>query len=110
MDNIIVLKKSDLEELLSGMIPEKQVETKEVQKEYLSFDEGLKYINDKGFKISKSHLYKKTMNKEIGFKRFGGRKIVFEPYALDEWIESQLTDKTDNVSESVVRSAKRKEL
>lgn len=110
MDNIIVLKKSDLEELLSGMIPEKQVETKEVQKEYLSFDEGLQYINDKGFKISKSHLYKKTMNKEIGFKRFGGRKIIFEPDVLDGWIESQLTDKTDNVSESVVRSAKRKEL
>jgi len=110
MDHLIILNKNDLRELLREMIPATTAPVQKTEgKDYLSFEEGLVYLNDRGIRMSKSTLYKKTADKEIPFRRFGIRKIVFEPELLDKWINDQLSGMESIVCKTVVESARRKE-
>jgi excisionase family DNA binding protein len=49
---------------------------------YLSLREAAEYVN-----LSKSFLYRRTMNKEIPFRKVG-KKILFEPVELKAWVEA----------------------
>lgn len=94
MKNLVILDKNDLKELLEEMLPVvRSAEPKDAGRPYLSINEGLQYLNDRGVKMSKSTLYKHTMNEAIPFQRFGERKIVFVREELDEWVEKQLSGK-----------------
>lgn len=82
------------------------------EKVFLTINEAEQYLNEIGYPIRKSSLYKHTMAGTIPFKRFGGRKIVFQPDALDEWAEAQLTDhnaEMEAMTKRVAENARRKE-
>lgn len=105
--------KNDLREILQEMFPTVNViDPADDQKDFLSLDEGLSYINERGLAISKSTLYKKTADKEIPFQRWGGKKIVFVRQELDQWIGERLTgnDATggDEITNTVAENARRK--
>jgi excisionase family DNA binding protein len=51
------------------------------QKNVLTFEEAAGYIG-----ISKSHLYKLTMNKSLPFYRPRGKMIYFDKNELDNWL------------------------
>ena len=75
---------------------------------YLKIDEAIGYIKGKGLKMGKSNLYKLTAAKQIPFKRWGDRQIVFDVDELDGWIEKQLENKPNPVAKAVAASARRK--
>ena len=113
MTDLILVNKYDLTEMfketIREMFPEQSAPTCD-QKDYLSFEEGLAYLNDKGISISKSTLYKRTSLNEIPFRRFGSRKVVFKKDNLDTWINEQLSkDESNMMLKDVARSARRKE-
>ena len=113
MTDLILVNRNDLTEMfketIREMFPEQSAPTYD-QKDFLSFEDGLDYINEKGISISKSTLYKRTSMNEIPFRRFGARKIMFEPNILDAWINDQLSKDESNVMlKDVARSARRKE-
>jgi excisionase family DNA binding protein len=102
MKNLIILDRNDLKELLQEMLPAiRSAEPKDTGKPYLSINEGLQYLNDRGLKMSKSTLYKHTMNESIPFQRFGERKIVFLREELDEWIEERLSGNDNTLNNAV---------
>ena len=50
-------------------------------KPVLSFDEALSYLN-----VSKSWLYKATMNRTLPYTKPNGKLIYFKRADLDEWL------------------------
>ena len=108
MTDLILIERKDLRELISEMFP-KQPEPEVEQKEFLPFKEGVRYVNEKGVPLSESKAYKLTAEKEIPFRRFGGKKIVFLPQELDRWITEKLSVKENKVLKTVASSARRKE-
>jgi excisionase family DNA binding protein len=113
MEQLLLINKDDLRELLAELIPTTTVEEPTIEeKDFLPLDEALVYMNNKGFEISKSHLYKLTSLKQIPFQRWGGRKIVFEREKLDEWLEARLScdeEKTNHITNHVAQTARKKE-
>ena len=113
MTDLILVNRNDLTDIFRETIREMltdQPGPKDETKDFLSFEDGLDYINEKGISISKSTLYKRTSMNEIPFRRFGARKIMFEPNILDAWINDQLSKDESNVMlKDVARSARRKE-
>lgn len=114
MENLVLLNKNDLRELLIELIPTSAVvEPTKNENDFLPFNEGLDYINEKGLEISKATLYKLTSTKQIPFQRWGGRKIVFVRGELDKWIETRLScdenKRPDRITNNVARSARKKE-
>lgn len=71
--------------------------------------QALEFLNEQGYKISKSQLYKKTAAKEIPFKTFG-RQLIFSRKQLLNWVESQTVDNGDNsgIELTLAKSARRK--
>lgn len=114
MENLVLLNKNDLRELLIELIPTSAVvEPTKNENDYLPFDEALDYLNARGLEISKATLYKLTSTKQIPFQRWGGRKIVFVRGELDKWIETRLScdeeKRTNRITNNVARSARKKE-
>ncbi len=114
MEQILLIDKNDLLEILKELIPTTTiVEPMEKEKDFLPLDEALNYLNNKGLSISKSHLYKLTSLKQIPFQRWGGRKIVFEREKLDEWLEARLScdeeKGTNRITNHVAQTARKKE-
>lgn len=60
------------------------------KKEKLTVPEAVEYLNEIGIPITKSTLYRYTMDSTIPFKRFGERKIIFNTTELDSWAQDQL--------------------
>lgn len=90
MEQFIILREDELKRMLKEVIEEKPQEKQETEKkEYLYIPECLEYLAKKGVRLSKSSLYKHTMNETIPFRKFG-KNIVFLPADLDEWIEERL--------------------
>ncbi len=113
MEHLVILNKNDLRELLQEMIPgayQSRAETNDETSGYLPFNDGVEYVNKKGIPISKNQMYRKTAAKEIPFRRFGKRKIVFIPEELDQWIDGELsrTNNAGKIAKSVAESARRK--
>ena len=55
--------------------------------EKMDFDGLLVYINERGYRYSKSKLQKQTANKEIPFVKFNG-KLIFDRKEIDKWVSS----------------------
>lgn len=89
METLFLVNKQDLvdafREVLKEVLNEK-TETKSV----FSVVEAVEYLNSKGYEITKSGIYRHTMNGTIQFDRFGKRKIVFNREHLDEFIKNNL--------------------
>ena len=86
---LIVLKKSELEDVIRQTVKSLLTE-KEVQKRNLNVNEAVEFLNEMGIPITKSTLYRHTMDATIPFKRFGERKLVFNVDELEVWANSQL--------------------
>lgn len=106
MENLIILSKKDLEDMLKKA--SMSAETIEPRKSAMSIDEAVKYLNDAGYTISKSTIYKNTMDGTIPFQRFGKRRLVFKADDLDQWLESKISIENDDIAVNVAKSAKRK--
>jgi excisionase family DNA binding protein len=114
MEQLLLIDKNDLREILKELIPTATVvEPMEKEKDFLPLDEALAYINGRGLKISKETIYKLTSLKQIPFQRWGGRKIVFERDKLDEWLEARLScdeeKRTNRITNHVAKAARKKE-
>lgn len=110
MENLIVLKREDLENLLKQVTAKPEPEAKEPEhKLVMNMDEAVRFLNESGYPISKSTVYKHTMTGTIPFRRFGGRKIVFHVDDLNTWINERLSGKSNDVAKKVAESARRKE-
>jgi len=81
----------------------KKVETKK----NLTFEEGLAFLNENGYRIGKSQLYKNTMDNIVPCSRFG-RKIVFDSDELMAWAESKSKSGYDAITQTVAKNARRK--
>lgn len=86
---LIVLKKSELEDVIRETVKSLLSEN-DVKKKNLNVNEAVEYLNEIGIPITKSTLYRHTMDATIPFKRFGERKLVFNVDELEEWANSQL--------------------
>ena len=106
MENLIILSKKDLEEMLQKA--SLNAEVREPKKSAMNIDEAVKYLNDSGYTIAKSTVYKNTMDGTIPFQRFGKRRLVFKPEELDKWLESKISIENDDIAKDVAKSAKRK--
>lgn len=60
------------------------------KKEKLTVPEAVVYLNEIGIPMTKSTLYRYTMDSTIPFRRFGERKIIFNTTELDSWAQDQL--------------------
>lgn len=93
MNDLVLVKKDDLQELLGRTvrqaIAEAMTETRAASPT-LSIDEATVYLNDKGVKISKSTLYKHTSEGTIPFRRFGERKLIFDRSELEQWVQDRI--------------------
>lgn len=86
MENLIVLKESELRSIIEDVIATR-IEKPTEKKPYYTMDEAIDYLNVNGFSIKKSTLYLYTSKGSIDFHRMGERKIVFTPSQLDQFIE-----------------------
>lgn len=59
---------------------------------HLDINEAVTFLNEQGYKITKSSLYKMTSTRKIPFSKFLG-KLVFETKELITWCEHQLKTK-----------------
>lgn len=110
MENLLLVNKDDLFDFFKQVIEQiRDDEPKEDEKDYLSFNEGLEFINEKGLSISESTLYKLTSEKKIPFQRWGGRKIVFVRNELDKWASERLQGKRNEITNNVAAAARKKE-
>jgi len=112
-ENVILVNEQDLENLfLKWQKSKVEVKPDPPLKSKLNIDEALSYMNEKGYSISKSTIYKRTMEKTIPFHRFGKRKIIFDIDELDQWISDQLSGNRERINEvtnHVAEVARKKE-
>lgn len=110
MANVILLTDEELQQKINTsvertilyMFPKKA----EPRKTNLGLDEAIEFLSSIGYKCSKSLIYKKTMNEEIVFTKYG-RKISFNTSDLEKWAESK-KQKTVDISMAVAQSANSK--
>ena len=114
MENLVVLKRGDLEDLLKQVAANTKAEAaaEPARKLKMNIDEALIYLNEQGFPMSKSTMYKHTMAGTIPFSRFGERKILFDVNELDQWISKRLigNDATGGgeITNTVAENARKK--
>jgi hypothetical protein len=78
------------------------------QSNVLGFNQALKFLNEKGYLMSCSKLYKLTSTKGIPCKYFG-RRLVFTHKELLAWLDSQTITKCDGdlVIANLAKSARK---
>jgi len=111
MDDLIILKKADLAEVIReefNKILECAKPSQLERKQTLTLDEAVVYLNESGFEIAKSSIYRLTSTNQIPFHRFGERKIIFRADELDSWVNSRIGNKEYAVAGNVARSARKK--
>lgn len=86
---LIVLKKSELEDVIRQTVKSLLSEN-DVKKKNLNVNEAVEFLNEIGIPITKSTLYRHTMDATIPFKRFGERKLIFNTDELEEWANAKL--------------------
>lgn len=78
--------KSIIAEVLEGRTPlENRIEQK-----VFDINEALLYLSHRGVQLTKSSLYRHTMNGTIKFNRFGERKLAFKIEDLEEFIDGMI--------------------
>jgi hypothetical protein len=111
--DLIVTTKEDLLMMVRQAVKENisllNIQKEKVQKENLSLNEAVVFLENIGLKMSKSAIYKLTSTNKIACKRFG-RRVIFNRADLLIYAESRLhSNHTDSVALSVVESIARKE-
>lgn len=110
-ENIKNIVSDSVEKILKKYLGNSRVNDVRSEPNYLNVNELIIYLREKGIKMSKSTIYKLTMNNEIPFQRFGNREIFFVPGELDKWIDSRMSGrKKSEIINNVARAAKNKML
>ena len=93
MQNLVVLNRDDLDYLVKKAAENMKAEAtaEPARKLKMTLDEALIYLNEQGFTVSKSTIYKNTMSVKIPFKRFGDRKIIFDDDNLNRWVSDRMS-------------------
>lgn len=93
MENLVLIKRRDLSDLIkdavADVLPEKKCVQDTIQN-VINVDQAVSYLNKQGYPIKKSTLYKMTSKGSIPFYRWGRRKILFKPEELNEWIRAKI--------------------
>lgn len=89
METLFIVNKQDLIDAFREVLKEVLSERQEGEN-VLNIAEAVEYLNNKGYKVTKSTLYSHTSKKQIKFDRFGDIKIVFKVDYLDEFIRSKI--------------------
>ena len=95
MENLILVSKDDLRQVISEILRETTQSEKQDEKQLLRVNDAVRYLSNKGLKISKQTLYNLTAKNEIPFRRFGEKQILFSPSELDEWVDERLGKKSN---------------
>lgn len=93
MDDVVLIKKDDLKKMVGETVRQAIAEAMSVKKDQptaFSIDEAVAYLNDNGLKITKSTIYKHTMEGTMPFRRFGQRKLIFDRQELEKWAEDRI--------------------
>ena len=77
MSQLLIYKRDELEEIIIKTIKDASLLQKPERKENMNIDDAVKYLNENGFSISKSSIYKHTMNGTIPFRRFAKKTCIF---------------------------------
>ncbi len=89
MDKYVFCSTDELKQLIKEVI-DGLAKPEPTKKEYYTIDEAVKYLNGKGFSISKPALYQHTAKGTIEYGRSGKRKLVFTEQQLDDFIEKMI--------------------
>lgn len=80
------------------MLSSKVTDKSEISK-ILDLENTLSYLREKGYKISKSTLYKNTADNTIPHIKLGN-KLCFDTLELDEWIKKKTLQSNKEVNNS----------
>lgn len=109
--NLIIITQEDLAIIVKNAVKEAIVllaPQNEKPKMNLTFNEGLKFLNENSYKLSQSQLYKKTMDNSVPCSRFG-RKVVFRRDELEAWAASRSkSNRSDSIAKFVAANASKK--
>ena len=102
-ENLTEIVNKAVNDAVKSFIPKKDEPGKN-----LTLLEGLEFLNNNGYRMSKSQIYKYTMDNSIPFSRFG-KKIIFNREELATWAASQLKNNSiDIIALSVSKNAAKK--
>ena len=107
MSDIIVATAEQLERVvmqaLAKVLPVKEEKSGSLP-DTCSLVQAIAFLQDNGYQLSKSKLYKLTSLGQIPFRYFG-RRLIFSRKELLEWVEGQTLSKGDS-SETLLTLAK----
>lgn len=92
---------SEIEEI-KDILAERTEKPEEIPK-FMDKCELLKYITSLGVAMSESKLYKMTSQKEIPFRKNGGR-IYFLVEEIDKWLNEQIIGKESTKEHSFIKN------
>lgn len=101
----ILREVEEIKRMLTNNKPRSEPDTKR-----LSINEAQKFMQEQGFPVSKSKLYKLTSEGKIPYDKFGIR-VLFRQDKLIDWIENEMNLSTKSESKHVMilaNSARRK--
>ena len=103
LENLTSIVNNAVNNAVSSFMPKK-----DEPKINLTLLEGLEFLNNNGYRMSKSQIYKYTMDNSIPFSRFG-KKIIFNREELATWALSKLKNNSiDIIALSVSKNAAKK--
>lgn len=107
MQEFILTTPEQLDEIvqkaIKKVLPTKKEESPQRIPDTCSVEQALSFLLERGYKLSKSKLYKMTANKLLPFRYFG-RRIIFSRDELLKWIEKQ-TVPSSNADETLLAIA-----
>lgn len=107
MNEIVVIEKKELIQLIKNTFRELMpVHEKKQEKQKLSMSEAVGYLNEIGFEMTKSTMYKLTADGKIPFAKYGKRNI-FDRKELEKWIKEQL-EENNKVTKATAQAARNK--
>lgn len=79
------------------------------QRDNISLDEAVDFLQEIGCPVSKKTLYKLTSTSRIPYKKFCG-KLIFSRKELQLWAQQQIVEITDTseAAATLIRSVRRK--
>ncbi len=107
MSDIIVTTSEQLEDVvvqaLKKVLPMKE-EKSDSPPDTCSLAQAIAFLQENGYQLSKSKLYKLTSTGQVPFRHFG-RRLIFSRKELLDWIKSQTVTR-GNPSDALLTLAK----
>lgn len=97
MTQILQLNISDLETVVRKMVSETLTEARnlplpEPKPDNLTIDQAVEFLNQQGYPVKKSQLYKESHLNNVP-KQYIGKRLLFSRKQLSEWLNGRITQK-----------------